>query len=131
MVKPLEDIFAAWNGAAGIPDSQHNVPGIAVCADSDSPAGAIVLSCVLQKILHNERGVPFFSDHKEAGRKFLLDFHIGRIRKRAKIIKPLIDELTKIHRYGCDLKMASIHSRQKKQIVDDSSQTMRLMEQDR
>src|SRR6266404_450005 len=126
-MKPREDIFVGWNRAAGIPDSQRNVPGVAVCANSDQPAGAIVLSCVLQEILHNERRVPFFAGHKQAGWEFFLDLHIRRIGKRAKIIEPLINELAKIHWCGCDLKMTSIHARQKKQIVNHTSQTTRLM----
>ena len=66
-MKPLEDIFAGWNCAAGIPDNQRNVSAAVVCGDSDPPAGAIVLSGVLQEILHNERSVSFFAGHKQSG----------------------------------------------------------------
>ncbi len=96
MVKPLENVFAGWDCAARIPDSQHHVVAVATCANPDPPAGAIVLSCVLQEILHDERRVPFFAGYKQSAWKFLLDVYIRRIRKRAKIVEPLIDELAKI-----------------------------------
>src|SRR5262249_46363170 len=110
MMKALEYVFAARNCAASVPNCQHNITGVPVRADLDSSVGAIVLSRVLQKILHNERSISFFASHKQGGRKFLLDFDLRRIGKRAKIIQPLIDELTKIHRTRRDLKMSRIHA---------------------
>ncbi len=61
------------------------------------PPAAIVFSRVLQEILHNERRVAFFARYEKAGRKFLFDLHIGRIRERAKIVQPFINELAKIY----------------------------------
>src|SRR5437879_11086 len=129
MMKPFEDVFTWWNCAARIADGQHNVPGVAVRADPDPPAGSIVLSRVLQEILHNERRVLSFASYEKADWKILFDLHIRRIGKRAKIVEPLINELAKINRCRCDLKMPSVHSRQKKQLVNYAGQTMRLMEQ--
>src|SRR5437867_8202542 len=129
MMKPFENILAGRNCAARIADSQHNVRAIAVRADLDPPAGAIVLSRVLQEILHYERRVLSFAGHEQAEWKFFFDFHIRRLGKRAKIVEPLINELAKIYRCRCDLKMTSIHARQKKQLVNYAGQTMRLMKQ--
>ena len=53
-MEALEDVFARWNRAAGIPDGQRNLVAIGVYADPNPPARAIVLSRVLQKILHDE-----------------------------------------------------------------------------
>src|SRR5437870_304446 len=130
-MKPFEDVFTGWNCAARIADGQHSVSGVALSADPDPPAGSIVLSRVLQEILHNERRVLFFASYEQAEWKFFFDLHIRRIGKRAKIVDPLIDELAKIYWCRCDLKMTSIHARQKKQIVNYAGQTMRLMEQGR
>src|SRR5437867_7637539 len=128
-MEALKDIFAGWNCAARVPDGQNNLAAIATRADADPPAGAIVLSCVLQEILHDERRVPFFAGYKQSAWKFLLDVYIRRIRKRAKIVEPLIDELAKIYWCQCDFQMTSVHARQKKQLVYYAGQTMRLMEQ--
>src|SRR6266446_5220111 len=98
-MKPFEDVFAPRNGAAGVTDGQHDVVVIALRADPDSSAGAIVLSSVLQEILYDKRCVTFLADHKKAARKFLFNLYIGRIRQRAKIVQPFIDELAKID--GC------------------------------
>src|ERR1043165_6969927 len=105
MVETLEDIFVGRNCAARVPYTQHNITGSASagCTDPDQPARPVVLSCVLEEILHNKGGIPFFSGNKYTGGKFLLNFHIRRIGKRAKIIEPLIDELAKIHRCGRNL----------------------------
>src|SRR5205823_10717819 len=96
VMKPFEDVFTGWNCAARIADGQHDVAAICVRADPDPPAGAIVLSRVLQEILHNERRVLSFARYEKADWKFLFDLHIGRIGKRAKIVEPLINELAKI-----------------------------------
>ena len=128
-MKPLEDVFAAGNRAAGIPDSQHYACGVSMRADPDPPAGAIVFSRILQEILDNQRSVAFFTPHKQVCSKFLLNFYFRRIRKSAEIIKPFVNKLAEIHRCGCDLKVAGIHARQKEQIVDDASQAMRLVKQ--
>ena len=53
-MKPFENVFAPRNGATGVADSQHDVGAVALRADPDSSAGAIVLSSVLQKILYNQ-----------------------------------------------------------------------------
>ena len=116
-------------GATGVPDRQHDVAAVAMRADPNSSAGTIVLSRVLQKILHDERCVAFLASHKKAARKFLFNLHIGRIRQRAKIVQPFINELAKIHGCRCDLKVTGIHSRQQKQIVNYAGQPMRLMKQ--
>src|SRR5438093_7295699 len=109
-MEALEDVFARWNCAAGIPDGQHNLVAIGASADPNPPARAIVLSRVLQKVLHNERRIPFFASHKQAARKFLLDLHIELIGKRAKIVEPLVNELAKIYRRRGDLEMTSVHA---------------------
>src|SRR5437867_8188333 len=127
-MKPLENVFAGWNCAAGISDVQHDVAGIGLCADPTSPPSSIVLSRVLQEILHNERRIPFFAGHKQTGWKFFLDFYVERIGKRAKIVQPLVNDLAESYRRRGDFKMASVHARQQKQIVDDAGQTMCLME---
>src|SRR5213082_1647706 len=56
MMKALEDVFTGRNGAACVPNLQHNVPAPAAAgrADSNQPTGPIVLACVLKEILHNE-----------------------------------------------------------------------------
>ena len=64
MMEALEDILVGWNCAARVPYTQHNISVIAVCTDSDQPARPVVLSCVLEEILHNEGGIPLFSGHK-------------------------------------------------------------------
>ncbi len=110
MMKTLEDVFARWNRAAGIPDGQHDLVAIGASADPNPPASAIVLSRVLQQILHDERCVPFFAGHKQAAWKFLLDLHVGRIGKRAKIVQPLVNDLAEIYRCRSDLEMTSVHA---------------------
>ncbi len=109
-MEALEDVFARWNCAAGIPDGQHNLVAIGASADPNPPARAIVLSRVLQKVLHNERRVPFFASHKQAAWKFLLDLHVARIGKRAKIVQPLVNYLAEIYRCRGDLEMTSVHA---------------------
>src|SRR5467141_2803133 len=98
-MKPLENIFGPRNGATCVTDGQHDVVALALRADPDSSAGAIVLSSVLQKILYNKRCVAFLAGHKETARKFLFNLHIRRVRQRAKIIQPFIDQLAKIDGY--------------------------------
>src|SRR4249920_1375334 len=108
-MEALEDVFARWYRAAGIPDGQHNLVAIGASADPNPSARAIVLSRVLEEILHDERCVPFFSCHKQAAWKFLLDRHVARIGKRAKIVQPLVNDLAEIYRCRSDLKMTSVH----------------------
>ena len=110
MMKALEDVFARWNGAAGIPDGQHNLVAIGASADPNPPARAIVLSRVLEEILHDERCVPFFAGHKQAARKFLFDLHVARIGKRAEIVQPLVNDLAEIYRCRGDFEMTSVHA---------------------
>ena len=95
-MKPLENIFARCNHAACISHSQHNAAAVGRCAHADPTARPIILSRVLQEILHNQRCVPFFAGHKQPAWKFLLDLHVGRIGQRAKIVQPFIDELAKV-----------------------------------
>src|SRR5207244_12312081 len=95
----------------------------------EQPASSSILSLLLQESVHDQRRVPFFADYKQSAWKFLLDVYIRRIRKRAKIVEPLIDELAKIYWCQCDFQMTSVHARQKKQLVNHAGQTMRLMEQ--
>ena len=109
-MESLKNVFARRNRAASVPDSQHDVAAVAMRADPNSSAGTIVFSCVLQKILHDERRVAFLSGDKKPDRKFLFNLHIGRIRQRAKIIQPFINELTKIHWRRYDLKVTGIHA---------------------
>src|SRR5438034_10606645 len=109
-MEALEDVFARWNCAAGIPDGQHNLVAIGASADPNPPARAIVLSRVLEEILHDERCVPFFAGHKQAAWKFLLDLDIGRIGKRAQIVQPLVNDLAEIYRRRGDLEMTSVHT---------------------
>src|SRR6266436_2209679 len=109
-MEALEDVFARWNGAARVPDGQHNVAAVSVCADANPPARAIVLSRVLQEILHDERRVSFFAGHKQAAWECLLDLYIGRIGKRAKIVEPLINNLAEIYRCRGDLEMTRVHA---------------------
>src|SRR6187200_183277 len=97
-METFEDVFAEWNGTASVADLQHYVFAIATCADSNSSARTIVLSRVLQKILHDERGVTFLASHQKSAGKFLFNLHVRRFRQRAKIIQPFINQLTKIHR---------------------------------
>ncbi len=130
-MKPLENIFAPRNGTTCVTDGQHDVVALALRADPDSSAGAIVLSSVLQEILYDKRCVTFLAGHKKTAGKFLFNLYIGRIRQRAKIVQPFIDELAKIDGCRCDLKVACIHARQQKQIVDDARQAVRLMKQPR
>ena len=110
MMETLKDVFARWNCAAGIPDGQHNLVAIGASADPNPPARAIVLSRVLEEILHDERCVPFFAGHKQPARKFLLDVHVARIGKRAKIIQPLVNNLAEIYRCRRDLEMTRVHA---------------------
>src|SRR6266481_4950324 len=109
-MESLKNVFARWNWAASVPDSQHDIAAVATRADPNSSAGTIVFSRVLQKVLHNERRVAFLARNKKPARKFLFNLHIGRIRQRAKIIQPFINELTKIHWCRCDLKVTGIHA---------------------
>src|SRR5437870_12959084 len=90
-MEALEYVFTGWNRAARVPDSQNNLAAIAMRADADPSARAIVLSRVLQEILHNKRRVRFFASHKQAVWKFLLDLYIRRVWKRAKIVQPLVN----------------------------------------
>src|SRR5437773_2181029 len=73
-MEALEDVFARWNCAARIPDGQHNVVAIGVSADPNPAARAIVLSRVLQEILHYKRCVSFFAGHKQTAWKFFFNF---------------------------------------------------------
>src|SRR4029077_20931449 len=109
-MEALEDVFAGWNCAARIPDAQRNLVAIGVSADPNPAARAIVLSRVLQEILHDERCVPFFAGHKQPTWKFLLDLHVGRIGKRAKIVQPLVNDVAEIYRRRSDLEMTSVHA---------------------
>src|SRR5207249_3649791 len=109
-MEALEDVFAGWNCAARIPDSQHNVVAIGVSADPNPAARAIVLSRVLQEILHYERCVSFFAGHKQAAWKFFFNLHLGRIGKRAKIVQPLVNDLAEIYRCRSDLEMTGVHA---------------------
>src|SRR6266705_2359120 len=110
MMETLEDVFARWNGAAGIPDGQHNLVAIGVSADPNPAARTIVLSRVLQEILHYKRCVSFFAGHKQTAWKFFFNFHLGRIGKRAKIVQPLVNDLAEIYRCRSDLEMTSVHA---------------------
>ena len=118
MMEPFEDVFARRNRTTSVSDRQHNVTAVAVCADPDSSARTIVLSRVLQEILHDERCVALFSTNKKPAWKFLFNLHVRGIWQRAKVIQPLIDELAKIHGCRCDLQVTGIHARQQKQIVN-------------
>src|ERR1700730_17299681 len=109
-MEALEDVFAWWNGAARVPDGQHNVTPVSMCADVNPPARAIVLSRVLQEVLQVERRLPFFAGHKQAAWKLLLDLKIGRIRKRSKIVQPRVNDLTEIYRCRGDLEMTRVHA---------------------
>ena len=109
-MEAFEDVLARWNCAARIADGQHNVPGVAVRADSDPPAGTIVLSRVLQEILHNERRVLSFASYEQADRKFFFDLHIRRIGKRAKIVQLLVNDLAEIYLCRSDLEMTGVHA---------------------
>jgi hypothetical protein len=109
-MKPFEDVFTGRNCAARIADGQHNVTAVPVRANPDPPARAIVLSRVLQEILHNERCVLSFARYEQADWKFLFDLHIRRIGKRAKIVQPLVNDLAEIDRCRSDLKMTSVHA---------------------
>ncbi len=110
MMETLEDVFAERNCTACIPDGQHNLVAIGVSADPNPPAGAIVLSRVLQQILHDERCVPFFAGDKQAAWKFFFNLHLGRNGKRAKIVQPLVNDLAEIYRCRGDLEMTSVHA---------------------
>ena len=90
-MEALKNVFARWNRASGVADSQYDVAAVAMRADKNSSTGTIVFSCVLQKILHDERRVAFLAGHKKPARKFLFNLHIGRIWQRAKIIQPLLN----------------------------------------
>src|SRR6266481_9696911 len=109
-MEALEDVFAGWNCAARIPDGQHDVVAIGVSAYPNPAAKAIVLTRVLQEILHYKRCVSFFTGHKQAAWKFLLDLHLKRIGKRAKIVKPCVNDLAEIYRRRSDLEMTSVHA---------------------
>src|SRR5262249_28088172 len=73
VMKSLEDVFSRWNCAAIIADGQHNVSAVGVGPDQDPPAGAIVLSRVLQQILHNEGRVLSFASYEKAEWKFFFN----------------------------------------------------------
>src|SRR6476646_11251110 len=69
VVETFEDVFPGWNRTASVADPQHYVFAIATCADSNSPPRPIVLSRVLQKILHDERRVAFLASHQKSAGK--------------------------------------------------------------
>src|SRR4051812_42636514 len=76
VMEPFEDVFSARNRAASVSDRQHYVSAIATSANPNSPARSIVLTRVLQKILHDQRRVAFLASHKKSARKFLFNFHV-------------------------------------------------------
>src|SRR5262245_44734207 len=82
VMEPFEDVFTWGNRTAIVSDCQHDVSAVSTCAHPNSPAYPIVFSCVLQKILHNKRGVAFFAGHEKSARKFLFNLHLRRIRQR-------------------------------------------------
>src|SRR5712691_3572457 len=110
MMESLENVFprVAWDRAAGVADCQHNFTPLSVRGDSNQTSRSIVLQRVLQKILHNERGVLFFAGNIQFSWEFFLDLHIDRIRKRAEIIEPFFGKLTEIYRLGFNLEMTSV-----------------------
>ena len=99
---------SACNGLAVVTDGEDNVIICLACRNSNAPARSIVLQRVLQKILHNERGVLFFAGDIQFSWESFLDLHIDRIRKRNEIIEPFFDKLTKIYRLGFNLEMTSV-----------------------
>src|SRR5262245_968017 len=99
VMEPFEDVFARRNRTASVSYCQHYLSAVATCANPNSPAGTIVLSRVLQKILHDEGCVAFLTCDKKPAWKLPFNFHIWRFRQCAKIIQPFINQLTEIH--GC------------------------------
>src|SRR5215467_14535168 len=118
VMETFEDVFTRRNRTAIVSDRQHDVSAVSTRAHANSPTRPIVFSCVLQKILYDKRRVAFLSSHEKSAWKFLFNLHVWRIRQRAEIIQPFIDQLAKIHGCRCDLKVTGIHSRQQKQIVN-------------
>src|SRR5581483_11721092 len=57
VVKTLENVFAAGDGAPGVSNAKHNFAASGARAQPDATAGAVVFAGVLQEILDNERGV--------------------------------------------------------------------------
>src|SRR5262245_39133105 len=96
VMESFEDVCTWGNRTAIVSDRQHDVAAVSTCANPNSPAHAIVFPCVLQKILHNKRCVAFLSSHKKPVREFLFNLHVRRVRQRAEIIQPFIDQLAKI-----------------------------------
>src|SRR5512132_4117150 len=75
VMEPFEDVFARRNRTTSVSDRQHDVAAVAMRTNPNSPAGTIILSRVLEKILHDERRVALFSSHKKPARKFLFNLH--------------------------------------------------------
>src|SRR4029077_5138300 len=75
VMKPFEDVFPRWNRTTSVSDRQHHGAAVAMRANPNSPARTIVLSRVLQEILHDQRCVAFLSGHKKPARKFLFNLH--------------------------------------------------------
>src|SRR2546430_16260349 len=128
-MEPLENVLlcSLRNWSSSVTDRQHHFGVISPCRNSDAAARSIVLARVLQKILHNERGVALFAGNKYFGWKLLLDLDLRRVGQRVEVIDPFIDELAEIHRFGINLEMAGVQARQQQQIVDNSSQSVSLM----
>ena len=112
-MKSLKNMFLRiprdW--PAGVADKQHNFASLAPRGNSHTTAGAIVFARVLQNVLHNQRGVTLFTRNVQFRWKILLNLHIGRIGKRAKVIEPFLDELAQIHWFGINLNVAGVHPR--------------------
>src|SRR5205823_13398844 len=71
MMESFEDVFGRRNRSTVVSNRQHDIAAVATCNNPDSPTRTIVLSRVLQKILHDERRVAFLASHKKTPRMTL------------------------------------------------------------
>src|SRR5438477_6083766 len=111
-MKPLKNVFlcSARDGLTSVANYQSHLVVVLPSDNSNSASRSIVLSCVLQKVLHNQRCVPFFAGDEYFGWEFVFHCHIERVGKRPQIIKPFFDELAEIHRLRRDLKVTGIEA---------------------
>src|SRR5919204_342917 len=112
---------------SGVSNRQYDLSAVLMCGYAEATASSIVLSRVLEKVFHDQRGVSFFTGDIYVRWKVLLDLHIERIRKRVEIVQPFVHQLTEIHWLRIDLKMPGIHARKQKQIINNTGQSVRLV----
>src|SRR5258708_23107167 len=76
-MEPLEDmrLGSRRDRAAGVADDETDIAISPLRGNSDAAADPIVLSRVLQEVLHNQRCVLLFPCHVQFGWNLFFDFH--------------------------------------------------------